>query len=97
MYETPADIMNMISTWESDNLNSTCPAIQEKLRTALMVGTERVDDFFWRVRGSCKELQKAGAPVDQNYAWGLSLMGLDCLASTPCASGLALCALKTRP
>ena len=25
MYETPADIINEISTWESDSLNSTTP------------------------------------------------------------------------
>ena len=43
MFETPADILNEISTWESDTLNSTAPEVQEKLRTASMVGTERVE------------------------------------------------------
>ena len=76
MYETPADIFNMISTWDSDKLNSTCPLIQERLRNALMMGSETVDDFFWRVKGYCTELQKAGAPVEQNYALGIIINGI---------------------
>ena len=41
-----------------------------------MVGFERVDELFWRVRGYCSELQKGGAPVDQNYALGIIINGI---------------------
>ena len=40
------------------------------------MGSERVDEFFWRVRGYCKELQEADAPVQQNYAMGIIVNGI---------------------
>ena len=76
LFETPADIFNDISTWESDFLHSEDPAIQEKLRTATMSSTERVSEFFWRVRGNCKDLRKANTPVDQNFAMGIIVIGI---------------------
>ena len=66
--QTPADILSLISTWESDLLHSTSPLIEEQLRSAVMGNSERVDGFFRRVRGFCTELQKAGVMVQQNYA-----------------------------
>jgi len=41
-----------------------------------MLGTETVDDFFWRVKDMCTELHKAGAPVSQNYAIGIIINGI---------------------
>ena len=75
-FETPAAVFNMISTWDSEKLNSDCPKIQERLRVATMSGTETVDEFFWRVKDMCIELQKAGAPVEQNYALGIIVNGI---------------------
>ena len=76
LFATPADILNDISTWESDYLNSEAPALLEELQTATMANTERVDEFFWRVRGYCKDLRKANTPVDQNYAMGVIVNGI---------------------
>ena len=76
LFEPPADIFNDISTWESDFLHSEDPAIQEKLRTATMSSTETVSEFFWRVRGYCKDLRKANTPVDQNLAMGIIVEGI---------------------
>ena len=63
LFETPADIFNDVSTWESDFLNSEAPAIQEKLRTATKSSTGRVSEFFWRVRRYCKDLRKANTAL----------------------------------
>ena len=74
--QTPADILNRVSTWESDLLHSSSPLIEEQLRSALMGNSERVDAFFWRVRGYCTELRKAGILVEQNYAMWIIVNGI---------------------
>ena len=73
--QTPADILNRVSTWESDLLHSSSPLIEEQLRSAIMGNSERVDAFFRRVRGYCTELQKAGILVEQNYAMWIIVNG----------------------
>ena len=76
LYETPADVLNSVSTWESDLLHSSSPLIEEQLRSALMGNSERVEAFFWRVRGYCEELHKAGILVEQNYAMWIIVNGI---------------------
>ena len=41
-----------------------------------MVPSERIEPFFWRVRGYCKELRKAGILVQHNYAMGVIINGI---------------------
>ena len=65
-----------VGTWESDLLHSSSPLIEEQLRSALMGNSERVEALFWRVRGYCEELRKAGILVEQNYAMWIIVNGI---------------------
>jgi hypothetical protein len=75
-FSTPADILRDVRTWDSDHLHAEVPQLLDKLRLAVMVSSERVGDFFLRVRGYCSDLRRAGEFVEQPYAMRVIINGV---------------------
>ena len=75
-FAKPRDIFIDIQKRQSDALASRVPLMRAELLGAHMGPSDRVDDFFRKVRGLCTDLRSAGHPVTQRHAMETIVQGI---------------------